>query len=64
VAVVFLILTDYRLLMENWMGYIIAGFALVFIANIYMSLFGLIRQDLLREKVENKLMEKKQKGIE
>ncbi len=57
VTVVFLILTGYKLLMVDWRGYVIAGFALVWIANVYMSLFGLIRQDISKEKTEIKLME-------
>ena len=45
--------------MNDWRGYIIAGFALVWIANVYMSLFGLIRQDVKKEKIEIGLMDKK-----
>lgn len=44
--------------MTDWRGYIIAGFALVWIANVYMSLFGLIRQGIAKEKTEIKIMEK------
>jgi hypothetical protein len=43
--------------MDNWVGYLIAGFALVYVANAYMSLFGLIRQDIVKEKTEIKIME-------
>ena len=43
--------------MTDWRGYIIAGFALVLIANIYMSLFGFIRQDIKKEKTEIECME-------
>ena len=59
VTVLFLFLTHYKLLMNDWRGYIIAGFALVWIANVYMSLFGLIRQDVKKEKMEISLMDKK-----
>ena len=59
VAVLFLLLTGYKLLLDDWRGYIIAGFSLVWIANIYMSLFGFIRQDIKREKLEITEMEKK-----
>jgi hypothetical protein len=59
VTILFLFLTGYKLLMNNWRGYIIAGFALVWIANVYMSLFGLIRQDVKKEKMEISLMDKK-----
>jgi len=59
VTVVFIILTDYHLLLDNWKGYIIAGFALVFVANLYMSLFGLLRQSIKKEKTEIEVLEKK-----
>ncbi|HEY5369211.1 MAG TPA: hypothetical protein VIJ75_09485 [Hanamia sp.] len=59
VTVLFLLLTGYKLLMNDWRGYIIAGFALVWVANVYMSLFGLIRQDVKKEKIEIGLMDKK-----
>lgn len=57
VTTIFLCLTSYKLLMDNWIGYVIAGFALVYVANAYMSLFGLIRQDIVKEKTEIKIME-------
>jgi len=43
--------------MDNWTGYLIAGFALVYVANVYMSLFGLLRQDILKQKNAIKIME-------
>jgi hypothetical protein len=52
VTIGFLFFTDYKLLLNDWRGYILAGFSLVFIANIYMSLFGLLRQAIKKEKVE------------
>lgn len=55
----FIFLADFRLLLDNWKGYIIAGFALVFVANIYMSLFGLLRQSIKKEKTEIEVLEKK-----
>ena len=63
VSVLFLFLTGYKLLMDDWRGYIIAGFSLVWIANIYMSLLGLIRQDIVKEKTEIKVMERKEQNI-
>jgi hypothetical protein len=57
VTIIFLLLTGYKLLMDNWVGYLISGFALVYVANAYMSLFGLIRQDIVKEKTEIKIME-------
>ena len=59
ITIVFLFLTGYKLLMTDWTGYIIAGFSLVWISNVYMSLFGLIRQNIKKEKTEIKVLEKK-----
>lgn len=58
VTIFMLIITGYHLLFDGWRGYFIAGFSLVWIANIYMSLYGLIRSDIKIEKTEGKLKEK------
>ncbi|MBP4139065.1 hypothetical protein [Flavobacterium geliluteum] len=52
VTLFFLVLCEYKLLLNDWRGYLIAGFSLVFVANIYMSLFALLRQAIKKEKVE------------
>ena len=57
VTALFIFLAEYKLLLDDWRGYIISGFAVVWIANIYMSLFGLIRTDLKKEKTEIKALE-------
>jgi hypothetical protein len=59
VAILFIMLTRYQLLMTGWQGYIISEFSLVWIANTYMSLFGYIRQDIKREKTEIDILERK-----
>lgn len=59
VTVLFLLITNYKLLLNDWRGYVIAGFALVWIANIYMSLFGLLRQGISVEKAEVEVMKNK-----
>lgn len=59
VTIFFLVICEYRLLLPGWKGFIIAGFALVFIANIYMSLFALLRQAIKKEKIEIAEIEKK-----
>jgi hypothetical protein len=61
VAILYICLTNFRLLVNDWRGYIIAGFALVWIANVYMSLFGRIRIDIKKERTEIKAIEEKQK---
>ncbi|MEO8533236.1 MAG: hypothetical protein ABI441_05780 [Flavobacterium sp.] len=63
VTLFFIILCDYKLLLEDWRGYLIAGFSLVFVANIYMSLFGLLRQAIKKEKVEIKKIEMEEENI-
>ena len=52
VTIAFLIFCNYKLLLNDWRGYILAGFSLVFMANVYMSLFALLRQAIKKEKVE------------
>lgn len=52
VTLAFLGITRYKLVYEDWRGYLIAGFSLVWVANMYMSLFGRLRLDIKREKVE------------
>lgn len=59
VTLFFLCLTGFKLLLNDWRGYIIAFFAVVWIANVYMSLFGLLRQGIKKEKTEIKILEKK-----
>ena len=55
VTIFFLLITNFTLFFEDWRGYVIAGFSLVWIANIYMSLFGFLRQNLKAEKIEAKI---------
>jgi hypothetical protein len=52
VTVFFLIITRYKLLFPDWRGYLISGFSLVWIANVYIALFALIRLDLRKERIE------------
>jgi hypothetical protein len=52
VTVAFLFVTRYKLLFPDWRGYLISGFSLVWIANLYMSIFGRLRLEIKRERVE------------
>jgi hypothetical protein len=52
VAIFFIFFSDYKLLMSDWRGYVIALFSLVWIANVYMSILAFIRQDIKKEKCE------------
>jgi len=51
-------MTGYRLLVPGWRGAALAWFTLVWVANVYMSLFGRLRLDIKRERVEIKVEEK------
>src|SRR5688572_5243690 len=50
VTIFFLCITNYKLLFDNWVGYLVAGFSLVWIANFYMSLYAFIRIDIKKER--------------
>ena len=52
ITLFFLIITKYHLLFDDWRGYLIAFFTLVWIANVYMSLYGFIRVGMKKEKME------------
>jgi hypothetical protein len=51
VTAFFLVITGYQLLYEDWRGYFIAFFSLVWLANIYMSFFGRVRLDIKEERL-------------
>jgi hypothetical protein len=52
VALAAVLITGYRLLLPDWRGAILGWFTLVWVANVYMSLFGRLRLDIKRERVE------------
>ena len=51
----------YRLLFDDWRGYVISFFALVLVANMYLNLYARLRVDITSEKkaIEVKEMEAK-----
>ncbi len=51
VAALFLLLTHFQLLYQGWQGFVIAEFALVWIANASMSAFNRLRLEIKAEKV-------------
>jgi hypothetical protein len=44
--------TGFRMLLDDWRGWVIGWLALVWVANTYMSLFGRLRLDIRRERIE------------
>jgi len=57
VAAGFIALTQFQLLLADWRGYLVAWFAVVAVANLYMSLFGRLRVDIKSEGLEAKVKE-------
>lgn len=57
IVLIFLFITHFTMLYDDWRGYLISGFSLVWVANVYMSLFALLRTDLKKEKLEAKQKE-------
>ena len=52
-------MTRFRLLYMDWRGYVVAFFALVWVANQYMSIYNRLRLDIKHEQVEIKADEQK-----
>lgn len=59
----FLIITRYHLGFTDWRGYLIGGFALVWIANMYMAIFGRVRLDIKKVKIEANIKEVELKEV-
>lgn len=51
VTALVLVFVRFQLLYSGWRGYILAEFALVFLANVYMSLYNRLRLDIKHESV-------------
>jgi hypothetical protein len=64
----FLFLTRYKLLLDDWRGYILSAFAVVAVANLYISSFARLRQEVKSEKLDAKtkeeVLERVKKGEE
>ena len=52
VAALWLFLTRFRLVFDGWLGYLIAEFSLVWIANIYMAIFGRLRLEIQSQRLD------------
>jgi hypothetical protein len=47
-----LVATRYHLLYSDWRGYLVGGFSLVWVANLYMSFFARLRLEIREERLE------------
>jgi hypothetical protein len=61
VTALLLFLTRFQLLYQGWRGYVLAEFALVYVANVYMSFYNRLRLDIKHENVAI-AVEQKQAG--
>ncbi len=57
VTAIFLIITGFHLLYDDWRGYLVAFFALPFLANIYIGLYGKVKLGVKKERAEIKAIE-------
>ena len=58
VTIGMLVMTGFTLVFDDWRGYLIAGFSIVWIANLYMSLFGRLRLAITSERQDIAVVEK------
>ncbi len=52
ITAILLVFTRYHLLYADWRGVVVAWFSLVWMANVYMGLFGRLRLDVKHERAE------------
>jgi len=52
VAAIFLAIAHFQMLYRGWRGYVVALFALVWVANQYMSIYNRLRLDIKHEHLE------------
>jgi hypothetical protein len=64
VTLAFLAITRYKLLYDDWRGYLVSFFALVFVANAYLNLYSRLRVDITSEKKEIELKERETEKLD
>ena len=57
VTAFFLIITRYKLLLNDWRGYLIAFFALPYVANLYMGLYAQTKLGARKNRLEAKVVQ-------
>lgn len=61
ITALMLIITKYHLMYDDWKGYLVGFFSIVWIANIYMSIYNRIRVTLKKERLEADLIEEEKR---
>ncbi len=64
VTLFFLFVTRFQMLYTGWRGYLISWFALVWVANVYMSIFNRLRLEIKHENVVIATEQAVQKKVE
>jgi len=62
VAAAVLWIMDFPMLRPDWRGYLVSWFALVAVANVYMSAYSRLRVEIRKEKTEISLVEEQKAG--
>lgn len=64
VAAAFLLITRYQLLYGDWRGYLVALFALVYVSNFYIGLFGHVKLEVRKNRAEVRVIEAQVEKVE
>lgn len=57
-----LFITRFQLMYEGWRGYLVAYFALVFVANVYLALYSRLRMEITLQRKSVEAVEKSEGG--
>jgi len=57
VSIAMVFMTRFTMVFPDWRGYVIAGFSLVWVSNLYMSLFGRLRLAITSERQDIEVVE-------
>jgi hypothetical protein len=64
VTLLIILLTGFQLLFSDWRGYVLAFFALPWIANQFMSLYRRLRVDIKHENLKAEIVKHEKEEIE
>jgi hypothetical protein len=57
VTAIFLVITRYKLLFNDWRGYLVSLFALVYVSNFYIGLLGHVKLEVHKDRAQIKAIE-------
>ena len=57
VVAIFLIITRCKLVFDDWRGYMVSLFALVYVSNFYIGLFGHVKLEVHKDRAQIKAIE-------